>query len=217
MLIVQSFVNAPVTSNCHILFDKDLGKDCIIIDPGSRSEDGLVDYLTEEELTPCVIILTHEHFDHCWGVNQLTCLYPVPVVCSRLCAEAIKSEKRNCSVFYGNGDGFTIDDGTVTPERMGDRLGFGETAIRTFNTPGHTDASISIVAGQYLFTGDTLIKGESTVTKLPTGSAVKLRESMSLYTTMQGRGYRVFPGHGEAFDLDGYDLSRMFRHTNHQK
>lgn len=52
MLIVQSFVNAPVTSNCHILFDKSRGKDCIIIDPGTRSEEELVDYLIEEGLTP---------------------------------------------------------------------------------------------------------------------------------------------------------------------
>lgn len=51
MLIVQLFVNTPVISNCHILIDKGLSKDCIIIDPGSRSEDDLVEYLTEEELT----------------------------------------------------------------------------------------------------------------------------------------------------------------------
>ena len=65
------------------------------------------------------------------------------------------------------------------------------------------------MTGQYLFTGDTLINGERTVTKLPTGSVEKLKESMSLYAGMKGRGYRVFPGHGKEFDLDGYDLSKM--------
>lgn len=123
--------------------------------------------------------------------------------------DAIKTEKRNCSAFYGNGEGSTIDSETVSSEMVVGGLEFGETTIRFFNTPGHTDASISFVSGQYLFTGDTLIKGKSTVTKLPTGSHVKLRVSMSLYMTMLGKGYHVLPGHGESFDLDGYDLNRM--------
>lgn len=211
MMTVRSFVNAPVTSNCYVLFDKDLGEDCIIIDPGSRSENELVAYLTEEGLTPRHIILTHEHFDHCWGVNQLVDLYHVPIVCSRLCAEAIQDEKRNCSLFYGNGEGFRIDSGTFSTESLGNALPFGRNEIRFFKTPGHTEASISLVVGQYLFTGDTLIKEERTVTKLPTGSSIKLRDSLSLYAKMQGKGYRVLPGHGEEFDLDGYNLNKCFK------
>lgn len=211
MLSVRLFVNAPVTSNCYVLFDKDFGNDCIIVDPGSKSEDELTAYLTEERLLPRFIILTHEHFDHCWGVNQLTGRYPVPIICSQSCVDAIKNEKLNCSVFYDNGEGFIIDGGTVSTESIDNVLQFGRHGIRFFKTPGHTDASISFVAGQYLFTGDTLISEECTVTKLPTGSASKLKESLSLYTQMQGRGYWVFPGHGKEFNLDGYDLSKMIK------
>ncbi len=211
MLTVRSFANVPVTSNCYVLFDEDLSNDCLIIDPGSRSEDELTEYLTEEGLIPRFIILTHEHFDHCWGVNQLTKRYPVPVICSQSCADAIKNEKRNCSVFYDNGEGFMIDCETVSTESIDSVLQFGKHEIRFFKTPGHTDASISLVAGQYLFTGDTLISEECTVTKLPTGSASKLKESLSLYTEMQGREYCVFPGHGKEFNLDGYELSKMIK------
>ena len=209
MLNVRSFVNVPVTSNCYVLFDKDLGKNCIIVDPGSRSENDLTAYLTAEGLIPRFILLTHEHFDHCWGVNQLVDRYPVPIICSKSCADAVQNMKRNCSVFYDNGEGFVIDSGTVSMESIDNVLRFEGYEIRFFKTPGHTDASISFVTGQYLFTGDTLINGERTVTKLPTGSVEKLKESMSLYAGMKGRGYRVFPGHGKEFDLDGYDLSKM--------
>lgn len=209
MLIVRSFINTPVTSNCYVLFDKGFNKDCIIVDPGSRSEDELINFITVEGLLPRFIILTHEHFDHCWGVNQLVSRYPVPIICSQSCADAIKNEKRNCSAFYDNGNGFRINSGTMSTESLNSVLQFGGHEIRFFKTPGHTDASISFVAGQDLFTGDTLINEERTVTKLPTGSAITLKESMSLYTEMKGRGYRVFPGHGNAFDLDGYDLNNM--------
>lgn len=210
MLTVRLFVNDPVMSNCYVLFDKSSGKDCIIVDPGSRSEDELIAHLTAEGLIPRYIILTHEHFDHCWGVNQLVSRYPVPIICSQLCGDAIKNEKRNCSVFYDNGESFFIDSGTLSTESIESVLCFGEHEIRFFKTPGHTEASISFIVGQYLFTGDTLIQDERTVTKLPTGSAVELRVSLSLYSMMQGNGYRVFPGHGQEFDLDGYSLEKMF-------
>lgn len=60
-----------------------------------------------------------------------------------------------------------------------------------------------------LFTGDTLIKDLHTVTKLTTGSVAKLRVSMELLSSLQGKGYAVYPGHGEVFELDGYNLELM--------
>ena len=67
------------------------------------------------------------------------------------------------------------------------------------------------MVGQNLFTGDTLIKDLRTVTKLPTGSVVELQESIELFKSMQGKGYKVYPGHGALFELDGYDLELMIK------
>lgn len=209
MLEVRSFVNTPVTSNCYVLFDKGDGTDCIIIDPGSRDEHKLLAFLSEEGLSPKYIILTHEHFDHCWGVNQLVEKYHIPIVCSQLCAEAIKHVKRNCSVFYDNKEAFTINSETISTESICNELVFGNYTIHFYQTPGHTEASNSFVVDGFLFTGDTLIKDEKTVTKLPTGSIEKLKKSLQLYNSMQGEGCCVYPGHGDAFRLDYYDLVKM--------
>ena len=119
MLSVHRLVNTPVTSNCHVLYDKDVSNDCVIIDPGSKSEKALFDFLKQEELIPKYIILTHEHFDHCWGVNALVAMYGVPVVCSQLCSEAIKYEKRNCSIFYDFFERLTITSVTISTESIG--------------------------------------------------------------------------------------------------
>lgn len=207
MLSVKTLVNSPVPSHCYVLYDKDVGKECIIIDPGSKDEVELFTLLEKEELTPKYIILTHEHFDHCWGVNQLVEWDHIPIVCSQLCAEAIKNEKRNCSMFYDNKEAFVIDSKTISTESIDFELIFSNQKISFYLTPGHTDASISFVIGKYLFTGDTLIKDLRTVTKLPTGSVGKLKESLSVYTDMQGEGYVVYPGHGDSFDLDEYELN----------
>ena len=207
MLSVRQFINEPVPSNCFVIYDKDVGTECIIIDPGSRDEKKLFAYLKKGNFIPKYIILTHEHFDHCWGVNQIVDCYHIPVICSAICAEAVKDAKRNCSVFYDNGSSFKVECETITVESIGNVLLFGGAEIRFFSTPGHTDASICFTAGNFLFTGDTLIKGLRTVTKLPNGSVSRLTESIKLLADMQGKGYTVYPGHNESFLLDGYDLS----------
>ena len=206
MLRIHRFINRPVTSNCFVLFDKEKGDDCIIIDPGSKNELELFEFINKEVLRPQYIILTHEHFDHCWGVNALVQRFHIPIICSQLCAEAIKYKKRNCSVFYDNKEAFVINSETISIESLNFKKEIIGRDFIFFNTPGHSDASISIVIDSCLFTGDTLIKDERTVTKLPTGSVNELKDSLELFISLQGKGYCVYPGHGESFVLDSYDL-----------
>lgn len=208
MIAVITIENSPVSSNCYVIYDKTATKDCLIIDPGSKDENKLNDFLAQNNLHPKFIILTHEHFDHCWGVNELVSRFHIPVICSELCAECIRYEKRNCSVFYDNTDSFAINCTIISVESLKWHMSFVNTTIRFFLTPGHTDASISFVVANMLFTGDTLIKDQRTVTKLPTGSVEKLQESIMLFSRMQGNGFIVYPGHGEHFDLDGYNLNK---------
>lgn len=209
MLCVKTILNSPVPSNSYVLYDKSDGDDCIIIDPGSKDEELLIEFLTQNNLQPRFIILTHEHFDHCWGVNELVGKYQIPIICSALCAEAIRSEKRNCSVFYDNKERFSIDSETISVESLSFKLQFGELTLLFFSSPGHTEASICFTCRQFLFSGDTLIKDVRTVTKLPTGSESRLKESINVLTNLKGEGKIVTPGHGEMFYLDKYDLNKM--------
>lgn len=206
MLTVQQIINSPVPSNCFVVYDKAISEECVIIDPGSRRDDKLFGFLDELCLTPKYIILTHEHFDHCWGVNELVDRYNIPIVCSKICAECIKYVKRNCSVFYNNHESFVITHPTINVESIGFKLPFLNSAIHFVLTPGHSDASICFTIGKCLFTGDTLIKDTRTVTKLPTGSVVKLKDSLENLSSMKGKEFVVYPGHGDAFEFDKYNL-----------
>jgi glyoxylase-like metal-dependent hydrolase (beta-lactamase superfamily II) len=206
MFIVHQIINHPVPSNCFVLFDKAVGCECVVVDPGSKSDDELFVFFEEEGLVPKYIVLTHEHFDHCWGVNDLVEKYHIPIVCSALCAECIKYEKRNCSVFYDNNESFVITGEAITVESLNYLLPFAGTALRFIPTPGHTNASVCFTVGQNLFTGDTLIKDLRTVTKLPTGSAAKLKDTLDVLAELKGNGLTVCAGHGESFPLDDYKL-----------
>jgi len=208
MLTVHQIVNYPVPSNCFVLYDKSIGRNCIVVDPGSKSDTVLLEFMASEHLVPQYIVLTHEHFDHCWGVNELIEKFDIPIICSEQCVECIKYEKKNCSVFYDYKERFTIDSPTITIESLGFEIPFAEKNIIFFNTPGHTDASISFTINLNLFTGDTLLKDIKTVTKLPTGSLSKLKNTLQVYSSMQGQNYMVYPGHGDSFPLDGYEISK---------
>ena len=209
MLSVRRFINTPVTSNCFVIYDKENAPDCIIVDPGTKNNEELLLFISSEGLIPQHIILTHEHFDHCWGVNRLVEKFKVPVVCSQLCSEAIHYEKRNCSVFYDNSEAFTIDCKTISVESLEYELIYGGNIIKFFMSPGHTDASISFILGKFLFTGDTMIKDLRTVTKLPTGSKMKLKATIEKYQHLQGKGFIVFAGHGDSFMLDSFDVASL--------
>lgn len=208
MLIVHQITNSPVPSNCFVLYDKAVGRECVIVDPGCKSDDVLFAFLEKEGLTPQYIVLTHEHFDHCWGVNELVEKYRIPIICSALCAECIQFEKRNCSVFYDNKERFVINSKTISVESLNNELLFAGTRLSFLATPGHTNACICFTIDDKLFTGDTLIKDLRTVTKLPTGSIPKLKMSLNTIAEMKGHNYSVYAGHGESFSLDNYNLDK---------
>lgn len=81
--------------------------------------------------------------------------------------------------------------------------------MKTINTPGHSDDSRCLWVDGILFTGDTLIMDVRTVTKLKGGSVEKLEESKKKIETLKGKHLKVIPGHGDEFELDDYDLSKM--------
>lgn len=210
MLKIKQIVNVPKSSNCFVIQDKAVGNNCIVIDPGSEDNSLLYQYLEQEQLLPEYIFLTHEHFDHCWGVNDMREVYPdVKLVCSQICSEAIQDKKKNYSVFHQQ-PGFDLKPADIVLEDVGWMVNWNGYQIRFEPAQGHSAAGIIFFIDKYVFTGDTLIKDIKTVTKLKTASKEKLKESLLMLENEKGKGLIVCPGHGETFELDGYNLELMF-------
>ena len=69
MLKIQQFTFGPVQENTYILYDEQ-SREAAIIDPGCMrhsEEEKLSDFITEHNLTPKLLLCTHQHFDHVWG------------------------------------------------------------------------------------------------------------------------------------------------------
>ncbi|MEG2556697.1 MAG: MBL fold metallo-hydrolase [Odoribacter sp.] len=207
MLCVKQIVNTPVSSNCFVVYDLNISNNCLIIDPGTEKCNELLFYLEKEQLIPEYILLTHEHFDHIWGVNYLrNCYSEVKVVCNRMCSEMIIDKKKNCSVYY-NQVGFELLPADILIENIENILIWEEEKIKFYHTPGHTSGSISFIIGDNLFTGDTLIQGEKTVTKLPGGARLDLEKTLNLLGKFKGKNLIVRAGHKDSFELDLYNIA----------
>lgn len=198
-IIVKTVINSPVDSNCHIIFEKK-SKNCVVVDPGTSDCIELINVLNDLKLVPRYIVLTHEHFDHIWGVNNLKDIYCCQIVCSKICSERIVLRKKNLSVFHNNVGFETYPADLVLGKR--DNLKLNNLEFFFFETPGHTDGSICFSIQDKLFTGDTIIMNNKTVTKLPGGCKIKLKESLDyIYSLYFNTEMTIYSGHGNSFKM----------------
>ena len=203
MIEITAFRNSPVNSNCFVVQSTNTNK-CIIIDPGSEDSSIIINFITNKDLTPDYIVLTHEHFDHIWGINHLKKEYPIQVICSIECAKNIADPKKNMSIFYDQ-VGFNVQPADIILKESHNCFFWNNTELNFFSTPGHTKGSICLYFKNYLFTGDTLIKGLKTVTKLPGGSITELNKSLNFISkTFKLSNPMVYPGHNDCFFLNDY-------------
>ena len=202
--------NNPVDSNCYLIYDKEINNKCLIVDPGSKDVSLIEREIKIHELIPDLMILTHEHFDHVWGCNQLFSKYGITTYGSPICLENIKSERLNCSRFYDD-VGFSVDVPTKPLETDGALFPWNGLGLQFFETPGHSDAGVCFLLEDNLFTGDTLIHELKTVTNILSGSKEKLKFSIEMLTEFQGMDLTVYPGHGQSFALDSYNLDKTYK------
>ncbi len=177
-----------IGTNCYIFREGD-GPACGVIDPGD-SGGQVAAWLKERGLTPEAILLTHGHFDHILGIPGLRESWPgLPVYCH----PADLGEEKTVSVF---GETFpsVSSFGNIRTYREGDLLPVAGTAVKVLETPGHTPGSVTLMAGEVLFTGDTLFNESMGRTDLPGGDEGQIMASLKRLGELP-EDYRVCPGH----------------------
>lgn len=205
MLEVVRFVNSRFTSNTYII-SHPKHDDVWMVDPGDT--DNLFEWMkVHSKVSIKGILLTHAHFDHIYGMNEILSQYPqcVVYIANDYGREALHNPKTNGSKYTEEGS-IVIDDNTCVEYYKDKMLLWDDVEMQTINTPGHSDDSQCLIVEGMLFTGDTLIKDVRTVTKLKGGSVEKLEGSIYLFSKFKGRDLKVMPGHGDAFDLDSYNI-----------
>ena len=167
--------------NTYLVADEATGFKAII-DPGYFDFEVRMDIQNNAYLK--YLILTHGHHDHFQAAQQYLDEYSsVRFAAPEKDIPVIEHQSRPCPK-----PGTLIKDGDV--------ITLGETEFKVIETPGHTAGGICLLAGNGLFTGDTLFRMSVGRTDLFTGDWETLQKSIRerLYTLDDD--IVVYPGHG---------------------
>lgn len=207
-----TIVSPALAANCYVIATGD-GGGCVIVDPGYAVSDDVNQAVTQHDLTPEAILITHGHVDHTASAPALAVKYDVPVFVHRDDAAQLDdplvglpadlSQMLNPLVegWQAPPDVRHIDEETA-------ELALSGLRIATIHAPGHTPGSTlyHVPEADWLFTGDVLFTGTIGRTDLPGGDSGQMAETLRYLATSPEQGGLpdesvVLSGHGETSDL----------------
>jgi hydroxyacylglutathione hydrolase len=177
-LILQRVESPDFLSNAYFVCDEPGGTG-VFIDANGVIEP-LVERAEREGTEITHVLLTHHHWDHVLGVEELAKRFDVPILASAECAELLEGKVTD-----------TMDEGDVIES--------GGLRIAPIRTPGHCADHLALRIGDDdVLTADVLFKGTVGGTRAPgaTGFA-DLKSSVMDKLMKLPPETRVHPGHKE--------------------
>ncbi|MBN1149924.1 MBL fold metallo-hydrolase [candidate division WOR-3 bacterium] len=188
----KRFIVGEIQTNCYFVEDH---RELAVIDPGGYSEEMLG---FREDYVCKYIILTHNHYDHIAAVPELKRLFPeARIAIHEKDAQNLNDPMINGSFLFGMKIQEIYPDVILNKD---DKIILGTSEFRVLHTPGHTEGSISLTAGDTLFSGDTLFRGGIGRCDLPCGDFNKIKKSLRSLFDLKSN-FKVLPGHGEETKL----------------
>lgn len=191
-MVIYEIRNSMLNS-CSYLFKQGESDNVILVDCGDI--EPIKRFFSGSEWHLRHVLLTHAHFDHVYGLNELIGIFPdITVYTNEYGSEMLLNAKKNMSFYHEEPYVFGAPQQIITVnDREELHLEDGLLAKAVY-TPGHNPSCITWLIGDALFTGDSYIPGIKTVTNLPNGDKKQSRDSLSLIHKL-AEGRIVYPGH----------------------
>ena len=190
---------APFYTNSFVLIT-DAGH-AVVIDPAAEVQE--YDKIFKDNNAKLThIFCTHGHYDHVGSAGVLSREWGAKVWCEPAdCMGAQLFPLKSADSGYEEGKTIQVDELTFT----------------VWHTPGHTEGSVVLLCGGYLFVGDTVFQGSIGRTDLDGGSSRKMDESLRKFAALPiPKETQLLPGHGD-FSTFGEELNSNFYIRNAQR
>lgn len=201
---VRTFASVNMDANCYLV---EINDEYIIIDP-CVSYNKLARFINGDVKG---IFITHGHFDHFECLDTyLNNIKDVNVYASKKCFEKIEDNIKNCSYFMNDIIEFFVDDSQkniIKNSALEDV--FKEIKIIVYETPGHSDCSLTFIINVLMFTGDFLFKNSIGRTDLYSGNFNNMEKSLKDLFLIE-KNYIVYPGHGSYTTLNEEKLNNFY-------
>ena len=190
-MLIKTILTDPIQTNCYVVMCEET-KEIVVIDPGldngavSRHIKSLGGHLK-------YILLTHGHFDHCCGLQNLVDEYPVPVMMHCDDVPYVADSKTHAFMYGLKIPNVPLPNCFLTEN---DVIEVGDIKLKTIHTPGHTPGCVCFYTPGHLFSGDTLFKGSVGRTDLPGGNFDNIINNIQTKLFVMPDDTLVYPGHG---------------------
>lgn len=194
-MILKIIRSQDGTGTLSYLIIDETYKTAAVIDPNLEDVNKIVSLADESGVKITHILDTHTHADHFSGAKKL----------KNICNAQIymHEQTKNKLDVLKNASKFGVEDilnynaniGVDVFVSDGDIISVGETKIRVFYTPGHTDNHITFLAEDALFTGDLLLIGQVGRSDLPGGNVSDQYDSIFNKIIILPGKTKIYPGH----------------------
>ena len=175
MLKISYFFCGHMDNMSYIIHDT-TSNAAIIVDP-TWDIGQLLDHLNEHQLNLVGIWLTHAHYDHIFGLDDVLCDHPdTPIFIHQISQHKFEQYLNIHPII----DGDTLDCGTVS--------------FQVIHTPGHSPDGVCFFSPGHLISGDTLFIDRCGRADLSDSCVNRLYQSLQQLKQLPDETI-VYPGH----------------------
>lgn len=201
MLTIQPFCFNPFHENTYVLYNEQ--KQAIIIDPGCytpEEKNTLANFITNNTLTPTLLLNTHCHLDHVFGNTFVSETYG-------LTAHFHKNEQAVIDRLPEGGARWGVPTepylGKVQYITQDEIIHFGADQFKVLVTPGHSPGSVCFYHQDqdFIIGGDLIFMDGVGRTDLPGSNPADLIKSIQTQILPLPDTLTIYSGHGPVTSL----------------
>jgi hydroxyacylglutathione hydrolase len=190
---IASFILGPVENNTYLVFDNQT-HEAVVIDP-SFDINILLDYAREHQINITQIWLTHAHYDHFAGVDDLLSAFPNLKIGLHP-ADRPLFDNGGLSSIMGINATISFTPDLVFKDQM--ELKLGKNKFIVLHTPGHSPGHVVFHNSEsaIVFCGDLIFNQGIGRVDFPGGSAREIMKSIHTKIMVLPPETILYSGHG---------------------